>query len=213
MKTINIKLTVALLLIIGLTGVAQARTNFWAITDNVSNNFGFNLNAPALGNKFCSSADSPLTNVEIDDILKIHNETRQAVGTAPLKWNCALADFAQKWANKDTFEHSPEKDRQNIIPGSLAGENLSNDSETTQTMQKLIQGWIDEKAFLAGDAKTCAAGKVCGHYTQMVWKTTTEVGCGVFRKSNTMGAEYQGKASYFVCIYNPAGNDSNLAAY
>jgi hypothetical protein len=45
-----------------------------------------------------------------------------------LKWNCALADFAQKWANKDTNEHSPKQERQNIIQGSQAGENLSADS-------------------------------------------------------------------------------------
>ena len=130
-----------------------------------------------------------------------------------MQWNCALADFAQKWANKDTNEHSSKQERQNIIQGSLAGENLSADSETNQTMQKMIQGWIDEKAHLGGDAKTCAAGKVCGHYTQMVWKTTTEIGCGVHRKSNTMGADFKGQATYFVCIYNPAGNDSNMAAY
>jgi hypothetical protein len=67
-------------------------------------------------------------------------------------------------------------------------------------MKKMIQGWIDEKAFLGSDAKNCAPGKVCGHYTQMVWNTTTEIGCGVFRKSNTMGAEFNGQATYFVCI-------------
>lgn len=212
MKTISIKITIIALVIIGLTTIAQARINYWATTSD-SDNFILNAGLPTLGNKYCANVDSPLTNTEIDDIIRIHNETRQAVGTGTLKWNCALADFAQKWANKDTFEHSPEKDRQGIIAGSFAGENLSNDSETNQNMQKLIQGWIDEKQHLASDAKTCAAGKVCGHYTQMVWRATTEVGCGVFRKSNSLGVEFKGQASYFVCIYNPGGNTDGISAY
>ncbi len=208
MKQINFKLIAVGLLIFGLTSIAEARNSLWTMNSGA---YGFNFVQPAAGNKYCSNADSPLTDAEIDDILRVHNEARQSVSTAPLKWNCALADFAQKWANKDTNEHSPEKDRQNIIAGSLAGENLATDSETNQTVQKLIQGWIDEKAFLGADAKTCAPGKVCGHYTQMVWRATTEIGCGVFRKSNTMGAEFKGQAAYFVCAYNPAGNDGSAA--
>jgi pathogenesis-related protein 1 len=208
MRTINFMFIAIALLVIGMTSVTEARNSFWAVSSD-RDNLRFTL--PALGNKYCPKADSPLTDAEIDEIIRIHNQTRREVGTTPLKWNCALADFAQKWANKDTFEHSSEKEREGVIPGSLIGENLSNDSDSNQVMQKLIQGWIDEKAFLSSDAKTCAPGKVCGHYTQMVWKTTTEVGCGVFRKSNTLGAEYKGQATYFVCVYNPGGNDGNAA--
>lgn len=208
MKKINTALIIIALIIVGLS--TNVRANYWKII-NGENNVSSNQTSPAFGNKYCPNAESPLTDTEIDQIVQIHNATRQTVGTAPLKWNCALADFAQKWANKDTFEHSPEKDRQNIIAGSLAGENLSNDSETNQIMQKMIQGWIDEKQFLNADNKTCVAGKVCEHYTQMVWKTTTEIGCGIYRKSNSLGADFKDKASYFVCVYNPGGNDGSAA--
>lgn len=210
MKTIYTALFAIALSIICLSSAAEARTN-WEI---VSGSNGFAANA--FGNKYCPNADSPLTDAEIDDAIRVHNETRREVGLDPLKWNCALADFAQKWANKNTGEHSPAKDRVNLIAGSEAGENLSQDSETIVTIPKLIQGWIDEKQFLQSDRKTCTANPKnipCGHYTQMVWRTTTEVGCGITRKSNTMGAEYSGKASYLVCIYNPGGNVDGVAAY
>lgn len=207
MKTTNMRIAAIVLVIIGLTTMAQARISF--LTNNYESN-SFILNT-ALGNKYCPNAVSPLTDAEIDEIIRVHNATRSEVGTPPLKWNCALATFSQNWANKDTFEHSSEQERQNIIPGSLAGENLSVDSETNAGMLKLIQGWIDEKPHWNNDTKTCAEGKVCGHYTQMVWRSTTELGCGVYRKSDRMGEEFKGKASYFVCTYNPAGNDGNAA--
>jgi PadR family transcriptional regulator len=38
---------------------------------------------------------------------------------------------------------------------------------------------------------------VCGHYTQIVWSNTREVGCGVARDSNR---------EVWVCNYNPPGN-------
>jgi len=82
----------------------------------------------------------------------------------------------------------------------------------------MIRGWIDEKQFLQSDRKTCTPNpkKIpCGHYTQMVWRTSTELGCGIIRKSNSFieSPDSKGKASYLVCIYNPGGNIDGVAAY
>jgi pathogenesis-related protein 1 len=212
MKTIYTALFATALAIICSAGVAEARTN-WEI---VNDDDGFTANV--FGNKYCANADSPLTDAEIDITLRAHNETRQAVGLEPLKWNCALAEFAQKWANTDTGNHSTEQQRKGIVPGDGAGENLAHgfDSETPVTVQSLIQGWIDEKQYLQSDRKTCTPNPKnipCGHYTQMVWRTTTEVGCGIIRKSNSFTEDSKGKASYLVCIYNPGGNMDGVAAY
>lgn len=188
---------------------------------DLNNNSGGNVavnktNAPAGGNaaagsKRCPGFTTPLTDAEIDDIVRIHNEVRAEVGTAPLKWNCDLAKFGQSWANKDVFEHSTNEERETIISGIAAGENLSADANPTTSAAKMLQGWIDEKPFWNNDAKTCEAGKVCGHYTQMVWKTTTEIGCGIIRNASVMGAEWKGQTTYLVCNYSPAGNDDGAA--
>lgn len=218
MKIINIKLITIFLVIIGLASAAQAQADY-RTNINGNGNLVFNFGLPISPNKYCANADSPLTDAEIDASLQAHNDTRKTVGLEPLKWNCALAEFAQKWANTDTGNHSTEQQRQNIVPtGGGAGENLAHgyDSETNITVQSMIQGWIDEKQFLQSDRKTCTANPKnipCGHYTQMVWKNTTEVGCGIIRKSNSFTEDSKGKASYLVCIYNPGGNIDGVAAY
>ena len=81
------------------------------------------------------------------------------------------------------------------------------------TMAELHQGWIDEKQFWDAGKQICAAGKVCGHYTQMVWKTSTDIGCGIIRNGNSIGAEYKGQVSYIVCTYNPGGNTDGEKAH
>lgn len=181
---------------------------------NSNGNSSGNNTAPAAvpaapGSKRCAGVTTPLTDAEIDDIIRVHNETRAEVGTAPLKWNCNLAKIAQEWANNDVFEH--RKDLDKIIPGIWAGENLSADANPTTSAADMLKGWIEEKAFWNNDAKTCEAGKVCGHYTQMVWKTTTEVGCGIIRNGNVMGPEWKDQSTYLVCNYSPGGNDGGAA--
>ncbi len=165
------------------------------------------------GNTTCPKVKTPLTNAEINEIIRVHNETRAAVGTPPLKWNCALAGFAQSWANKDVFEHSSDEAREKIIPGISAGENLAADSSPTTSIVEMQQGWVDEGKDWNRKAKKCNAGKNCGHYTAMIWKTTTDIGCGLIRNGNVMGPEWKGQSSYLVCNYSPAGNEMGSAPY
>jgi hypothetical protein len=46
-------------------------------------------------------------------------------------------------------------------------------------------------------SNTCHQGGPCGHYTQVVWSGTRELGCGVARSPSR---------EIWVCNYNPPGN-------
>ncbi|NEW59957.1 hypothetical protein GSY74_01560, partial [Sulfurovum sp. bin170] len=73
-------------------------------------------------------------------------------------------------------------------------------SSTDDSYIKAVDSWHGEKADYNYEKNSCSA--VCGHYTQVVWKQTTEIGCAkaTYQKGNFKGG------TIVVCRYNPAGN-------
>ncbi|CAB4290778.1 unnamed protein product [Prunus armeniaca] len=61
-----------------------------------------------------------------------------------------------------------------------------------------VDMWLVEKADYNYDSNSCADGKVCGHYTQVVWRNTARVGCAKVR-CNSGG-------TFIGCNYDPPGN-------
>jgi pathogenesis-related protein 1 len=66
------------------------------------------------------------------------------------------------------------------------------------TPTQAIDSWGSEKENYSYATNSCAAGKVCGHYTQIIWESTTEIGCGT--------AVCADNTQIWVCNYSPAGN-------
>lgn len=129
------------------------------------------------------------------EILAVHNAYRAEVGMPPLVWSATLASYAQNWANflvaNGLFQHS----------GGPYGENLAGGWPSSYWSDtSLVNLWGDEKQYfkcgIFPDVST--TGDVVGHYTQMIWPTTTELGCGV------ASSDIYGKC--LVCEYNPPGN-------
>ncbi|KAL0412674.1 UNVERIFIED_CONTAM: Pathogenesis-related protein 1A [Sesamum radiatum] len=56
------------------------------------------------------------------------------------------------------------------------GENLAKGSWDVNATEA-VQMWLDEKKFYNVGSNTCVEGEMCGHYTQVVWRDTTHVGC------------------------------------
>jgi len=125
--------------------------------------------------------------------LQAHNSLRAKDHQQPLKWSNDLESISQKWANQlastcKVYHHQGE------LP---FGENLFISTVPT-TIGHAISAWGNEKKFYNYKQNRCLPGKQCGHYTQIVWKGTTDVGCAKQACSN--GSEIM------VCSYFPAGN-------
>lgn len=132
-------------------------------------------------------------------ILAAHNQVRADAGVAPLVWDSALGDAAANYAVylavTNSFQHSDQSHR----PGT--GENLWMGTRGAFSFEAMIGGWSSERRdFVPGvfpAVSRAGSWEKVGHYTQMVWPTTTRVGCAI--ASNAAN-------DYLVCRYSPAGN-------
>lgn len=145
----------------------------------------------------------------VNTILGIHNRERAAVGVPPLTWSNTLAAGAQTWAENvlatGKMEHS-------TCCGAFRdyGENIAAwGPPGAKTQAGLAQTWADEKKDYVPCNPCNYSGT--GHYTQMVWKSTTEVGCGF--ASGPGGPAGQSGSDVLVCRYTPPGNWNNQPPY
>ena len=138
----------------------------------------------------------------------MHNQERAAVGVPPLTWSDALAAGAQTWAENvlttGEMEHS-------TCCGAFQdyGENIAAyGPPSSKTLAGLQQGWVNEKNnYVPGYPWSYSTG----HYTQMVDRKSTEVGCGL--ASGPGGPAGQGGSDVLVCQYTLPGNWNNEPPY
>lgn len=152
-------------------------------------------------------AVSQISSSDIQTILAVHNSERSSVGVVSLSWSSSLAKDAQSWTNSLSQTCIPSHANSVIRKGK--GENIwAGYGYDMWNISEMITDWVAEKQTYRHETNTCAPGAMCGHYTQVVWSTTTEVGCGMTTCSQD-GVE----GKIFVCRYNPAGNISNKQPY
>jgi pathogenesis-related protein 1 len=131
------------------------------------------------------------------ELLRVHNAIRQQMSLPPLQWSAALASFSQRWANTMI--------RRNIAahnPNSPYGENIFITGPGAMPT-KVVREWAAESADYSYSTNACA-GDDCGHYTQIVWRNSERVGCGV---------AHSHQREVWVCSYDPPGNYSNEWPY
>ena len=123
-------------------------------------------------------------------MLEAHNYYRAQVGSPPLKWSKELAMRATQWALSLV-----EQDRYGLRRDGIFGENLFEITGAVASPVYVVGAWASEKKNYNAAANICSAR--CGHYTQVVWRATRLVGCGVARDS---------RREVWVCNYDPPGN-------
>jgi len=81
-------------------------------------------------------------------------------------WNDFLASLAVRWAEGCNFDHGQPPLGDNP-PYTVIGQNLYAATGSAINLTAGVQSWYDEKADYNYDNLQCAAGKICGHYTQV----------------------------------------------
>src|SRR3954470_13203056 len=103
-----------------------------------------------------------------------HNAVRAQAQPAPspalpaLTWSDGAAAVAQAWADNCVYQHNANR--------GTRGENIAATSPAGNRNAAAVVGlWAGEVSDYNYAANSCAAGKECGHYTQIVWRGTTRV--------------------------------------
>ncbi len=142
------------------------------------------------------------------EITGAHNKYRIELGIEGLRWSDTLAVHAQKWSDHlaslggRRIMHAPASVRGN------EGENIWMGTAGYYTLKQMVDGWGGEKKYFVygtfPNVSNTGKWSDVGHYTQVIWKDTKEVGCG---KSTAGGYDI------LVCRYSPPGNYMNKKPY
>lgn len=131
------------------------------------------------------------------DWLAAHNAERALVGVPSLVWSTKAEKQAKAWAKElartGRFEHSG-------VAG--MGENLyATAGSGSPSAAAAVAEWASEKRFFDAQQRRCTRSwQECGHYTQLVWRDTTAVGCAI---ASTRKGRFE---HVVVCNYLPPGN-------
>jgi pathogenesis-related protein 1 len=134
-------------------------------------------------------------------ILDHHNKIRNDLHLPPLTWSADLAGYAQGWADslatsyhcqlihRENKEENTRGYGENLYEGSSAKSFKPIDASLAwySEIEKYTYGKLDEDNWYN-----------TAHYTQMIWKNTTEVGLGI--------ATCPDGGFIVVANYNPPGN-------
>lgn len=132
----------------------------------------------------------------VNAVLRQHNIYRASLQLPALSWSEDLAADARAWA---VHLAAVDKGDHDLRIRGREGENIWWGTAGAFSYTDMVSFWgAEKKDFIYDVFPNCRRGKaVVGHFTQVVWKTTTAVGCAL--ASN-------GRTDYLVCRYSPAGN-------
>ena len=140
------------------------------------------------------------------EALDFHNKVRKDVGTPALQWSAELARYAQAWADNLAntgceMKHRPHSGEWKQIHG----ENIFWGMGAAYSAFDASESWYSEIKDYKHGPLNDGNWSVAGHYTQMVWRKTTQVGIAtVTCKDGSI---------LIVANYDPAGNYMGEKAY
>ncbi|KAL5365412.1 CAP domain-containing protein [Aspergillus floccosus] len=135
-----------------------------------------------------------------DTVLRVSNSYRRNHNATHLVWNEELSNYAQHWADKCQWKHSHGPYGENLAFG-------------YPNASAAVQAWGDEDA-LYNYQRPTGFSEATGHFTQLVWRASVEVGCAAVdcgydtsrNATDASGRYKRAQGWYVVCEYSPPGN-------
>ncbi|MFE7742244.1 CAP family protein [Nocardia sp. NPDC057455] len=142
-----------------------------------------------------SGAGPAHADVWSDLVLASHNQARTQYGAPELTWDPALYADTVAWAKACKFQHSDPQGRY--------GENIYAVTDSNASINDAVAAWMQEASQYNYNNPTFSIG--AGHFTQVVWKSTTQVTAAVADcPADTIFPGFP--ARFFVARYTPPGN-------
>ncbi|OAG09333.1 PR-1-like protein [Paraphaeosphaeria sporulosa] len=137
----------------------------------------------------------------ISTVLNAHWYWRRIHCAQDLQWNVTLAAMAQKDIRTCT------KDVEHMRAGSnLSGQGPSPKKydEWVEWARVMVHGWHEEETFWDYSARMAKGKHQVYHFTQLVWRDSSQLGCALTDCSDVEGARFPGR---IYCYYDPIGNN------
>jgi len=144
---------------------------------------------------------------QINTMVDVHNFYRASVSPPAknmqaMQWAYPVATTANTWASKCIWGHSGTPN---------VGENLYVTSVRTPIAGNFnptppVNSWGNEKQFYFFSNNTCVPGHVCGHYTQIIWANSINMGCAFQDCATIQNLPWPNGGTMIVCQYTPPGN-------
>ncbi|TFK43758.1 CAP domain-containing protein [Crucibulum laeve] len=125
--------------------------------------------------------------------LDAHNAVRVMHNATTLTWSTELAEKAEKWTDACQFKHT-----EGVLSDTPYGEIIAAATGSFPVSAAF-------QTFVRDEAAYNPANPTFTHFTQVVWKNTTQLGCAASRCSGIFDKSL-GTATLYVCLYDPVGN-------
>ena len=170
--------------------------------------FGLVLSLNMLAQKTNTKTGSLVTEKDASLILNHHNKVRALLGIPPLTWNPEISAYAQEWA-----EYLVKNNNNGLSHRSWLGKDTKEYGENLfwglpydyYSVLSASESWYNEKVKYIYQPLSEEDFHGTGHYSQMIWNTTKEIGVGVAKGTDG--------SIIVVANYYPAGNIIGLKPY
>ncbi|XP_042866363.1 cysteine-rich secretory protein 2-like [Penaeus japonicus] len=138
-------------------------------------------------------------------LVQFHNFFRskvkpEASNMLAMSWSSAAAVDAQRWADACQLLVHDSSDGRTVEEYGACGQNIFVSTQQVPWFFAVKTWWLEKDNFTYGGSNNDL--HVIGHYTQMVWHATHEVGCGLAYCPHASPTPFYN----YVCNYCPMGN-------